>query len=143
MTTASDIKVQVQPLIDAMNERMLMHRAELDGDLSTGYEDERYNGLPTLRFVLRDEYRDTTEQAWRDGDTIEHFSADTPFLGATQEAETRDALFYIEVSDEPWCVIDYAVDPARVDEVIEWVRTHGTVHTDDARADDLARWQIA
>lgn len=138
---------KVAELIDAMNQRMILHRAELAERLSDGYVDEHFNGMPVVQFVLREEYREgnvSPERWYYEGDMAGDFAKDTPFLGASQEEATGDTLFFMEVGDgDTWVAMDYVIDTQKLDTAIEYVKAHGDVITDAARAEDLDMWEHA
>lgn len=139
-TTATEQKTTVDELVEAMNARMLELELVVTGKPSSGYEDERFNGLVECYLQVR---ADVVEALDEPLDYIKQnyeWGQDTPFLQADQEHSTDNAVFWGEdnpESDKP-VLTDYMIDPDKTDAMMAYISApRFTVYTAEQRAANL------
>jgi hypothetical protein len=133
-------KTSVTELIDALNARMLNYQLVALKAPTSGFGDERFNGLVECELQLRPEYA----ALWSSVEAF-HASAesswDTKFLGADQETLTDDAVFWTDAIHDlnRFVALHYVIDPAKTDVMMEYLtsRPQFRIYTDAERADDL------
>jgi hypothetical protein len=141
MTAAQ--KTTVAELIEAINARMLELELVDCGEPSSGFADERFNGLVECYLQIRPEVLAVLIEQ---GATIKElqqnyeWSQDTPFLHYDQEKETDDAVFWTDMAppaDKP-VLTNYVIDPAKTDMMMAWLNARrDKVYTDAERAENL------